>query len=108
MAVRVDDGEELFAIMENVKKRAQMIYDLYLETLEVEPTLEDFQAKKDRFYWIRFDPTNELTPPPLESDLVWIWPLGLGLLVAGWLGLKLRGKNKWPGHKIFKIVLPFF
>jgi deazaflavin-dependent oxidoreductase (nitroreductase family) len=42
-------------------------------------TREAFLARKDQFYLITFDPTDEPTPPPLETDLVWVSAL---LLIA--------------------------
>jgi hypothetical protein len=41
-------------------------------------------AKKDRIYWIRFDPTDQPTPAPLENDLVWVLPLALISLILLW------------------------
>lgn len=40
-----------------------------------EMTLEHFLAEKERFTFVAFEPTNEITPPPLQADLVWVWAL---------------------------------
>ena len=89
-AVRVSDGETLLRLLDHVRRREEPLYNLYLEALEVEPTDEDILAKKERFYWLTFEVTEEETPPPLPADLVWVWPLaaaGLILLVLlSWIG----------------------
>ena len=93
IAVRVTHEKEILEIMEAIKNRSQSMYDMYLDYLEIRPVPEDILAKKDRIYWIRFDPTDAETPPPLEADLVWIWPAGALILTAivllGWL------KRRW-------------
>jgi membrane protease YdiL (CAAX protease family) len=35
--------------------------------------LEQFLAQKERLTFVTFDPTNQPTPDPLQSDLAWIW-----------------------------------
>jgi deazaflavin-dependent oxidoreductase (nitroreductase family) len=86
-AVRVTDDDEILALFDAIGNRAQPMLDLYLEFLDIEPDPADIVAKKDRVYWLRFDPTEESTPPPLDADLVWIWPVALfaavGILIAG-------------------------
>jgi hypothetical protein len=84
-AVRVTDNQELLALFDLDQPLNRAMLEGYLETLGIEPTPEDIVAKKDRIYWIRFDPTDEPTPPPLEADLVWLWPVALGILLVFWL-----------------------
>ena len=76
IAVRVTEDDEILALMDvMIKKDGTAMRDLYLNALEIEPTPEDILAKKDRIYWLRFDPTDEPTPPPQEADLMWVWPI---------------------------------
>jgi len=84
-AVRVTDDQELLALFDLDQPLNRAMLEGYLATLGIEPTPEDILAKKDRIYWIRFDPTDEPTPPPLEADLVWLWPVALGTVLIGWL-----------------------
>jgi hypothetical protein len=51
---------------------------------------ETFLGEKERFIVLTFDPTDEPTPPPLEADLRWVWPVVGGLLALRRL---LRGKR---------------
>lgn len=48
--------------MRNMMKRAQ-----------VEMTLEQFLAEKERFTFVTFEPTTQVTPSPLQADLAWLW-----------------------------------
>jgi deazaflavin-dependent oxidoreductase (nitroreductase family) len=89
-AERVVEDDEILTILEEVRRRSEAMYKLHLASLEIEPTTEDILAKKDRFYWLRFDPTDEPTPPPLPADLVWLWPVGVGAVVLAWLVAKRK------------------
>ena len=42
-------------------------------------------------YILRFDPTDEPTPPPLPADLVWLWPAALFALFTAWLLTRKKG-----------------
>jgi deazaflavin-dependent oxidoreductase (nitroreductase family) len=84
-AIRVTENDEILALFDAVGQRARPMLDMYLRTFEMEPDPEDIIAKKDRVYWLRFDPTGEDTPPALEADLVWVWPVAAVGFVLGWL-----------------------
>ena len=74
-AIRITDDEEMMDVV-NLFKQADSAYfiDFYLRSFDVEPTQEEILAKKDRLHFLRFEPTDEATPPGLEADLVWMWP----------------------------------
>lgn len=83
IAHRVSDDWELLALIDAVRRRSRLILDLYLESLDIQNDNEDILAKKELIYWIRFDETEQETPPPMEADLVWLWPImvfGIGVL----------------------------
>ncbi|MCD6288999.1 MAG: nitroreductase family deazaflavin-dependent oxidoreductase [Anaerolineae bacterium] len=82
IATRVTDDQELLAVYEALHRSDPFILDSYLRSLDIRPDPDDIVAKKDRIYWLRFDPTDEPTPPPQEVDLAWLWPLAL-LVVIG-------------------------
>lgn len=84
IASRVTDDEELAMFLKHGMDFAPGMLTWYLESLGIEPTVEDVIANKDKIYWLRFDPTEELTPPGLEVDLAWLWPLGLVLILIAW------------------------
>jgi len=88
-AIRVTDDDELIDVV-NVFSSADTATAInwYLRSYVVEPTPEDIIAKKDRLYILRLDPTNEPTPPGLDVDLAWLWPVAL----LGLLGITLVRK----------------
>jgi deazaflavin-dependent oxidoreductase (nitroreductase family) len=62
--------------------------------LGVQLTRAEVIAHKDDFILITFDPAHEdetasgKYPPPLQTDLWWIWPLGEAAALLGWLGAR--------------------
>jgi deazaflavin-dependent oxidoreductase (nitroreductase family) len=91
IARRVTDGEELLSLMDLEDPMNRVMLKSFLATLEIEPTAEDILAKKDRIYYLRFDPSDEPTPPPLQVDLVWLWPAALFALFTAWLLARKKG-----------------
>jgi deazaflavin-dependent oxidoreductase (nitroreductase family) len=85
VASRVTDDDELLSLMDLEDPINRVMLRSFLATLEIELTEEDILAKKDRIYYLRFDPTDEPTPPPLPADLVWLWPAALFALFMAWL-----------------------
>jgi deazaflavin-dependent oxidoreductase (nitroreductase family) len=84
-AVRVTDDDELLALLDLSHPINRLMTEKFLASLEIDPRPEDILAKKERIYYLRFDPTTEPTPPPLPADLVWLWPVGLAVLIIVWL-----------------------
>jgi len=86
IATRVTDDDELVAVYELFRRRDPVVLNRYLDSLDIRPDPAEVVAKKDRIYWLRFDPTDEPTPPPLEADLKWVWLVVLAGLVGFGLG----------------------
>jgi len=82
-AVRVEDDRELLAVYYRFKRRDPPLTKWFLNSIDIQDDPIDLLTKKDRVYWLRFDPIREETPSPLSSDLVWIWPL-LGISLLGY------------------------
>ena len=57
IAVRVTDDQELIDVYDFGKRRNPVMLDWYLQSLGIEDDPADILAKKDRIYWMRFDPT---------------------------------------------------
>ncbi len=72
-----DEFNEAFEVYEN-----NPIMKQWAAALGFTFTREEFLARKDQFYLITFDPTDEPTPPPLEADLRWLSALLLALVLA--------------------------
>ncbi len=65
----------------------------WVKTLGVQLTLEQFLAHRDQLFLVTFDPTDDLTPPPLPIDLKWVWLPVVGLVAVtvvllSWLGAR--------------------
>mgnify|MGYP001167233031 CR=1 FL=1 len=77
-ARRISDPVELRRAVEAIRARNAMMMDGYLRSLGIDPDdPADLTAKADRLTLIAFDPTDQPTPPPLEVDLAWMWPVAL-------------------------------
>jgi deazaflavin-dependent oxidoreductase (nitroreductase family) len=88
-AVRVTDDDELIDVINVFKSTdSEAFINWYLSSYGIASTYEDIIAKKDRLHFLRLDPTDELTPPGLEVDLAWLWPVAL----LGLLGMSLVRK----------------
>jgi hypothetical protein len=71
----------------------------------VQLTREEVIAHKDDFILITFDPANENEtapkgyPPPLKTDLWWIWPVGEVATLLGWLVARAaRRHSQWAAE----------
>ncbi|MBN1922310.1 MAG: nitroreductase family deazaflavin-dependent oxidoreductase [Anaerolineae bacterium] len=86
-AVLITGAEEIRALYPVAMRRNPVMMRAYLRSLAIDPDdVEDVVAKRERIAWFRFEPTAELTPPPLMTDLLWLWPFVLGvILTAAWL-----------------------
>jgi deazaflavin-dependent oxidoreductase (nitroreductase family) len=95
VATRVTDDHELLAVYNLFMRRDPPLTRWYLDSLDIQPNQADVLAKKERINWFRFDPTNEDTPPALETDLGWVLPMmGIALLLSGVLFHRLRKSRK--------------
>jgi deazaflavin-dependent oxidoreductase (nitroreductase family) len=54
----------------------------WVQVLGFHLNLDEFIARKDRFFLITFDPIDEPTPPPLKADLKWIWLVIVLIIMA--------------------------
>jgi deazaflavin-dependent oxidoreductase (nitroreductase family) len=81
-AVRVTDDGEMVAVYELFKRRDPPLLYWYLQSLGIESNSKDVVANKERIYFLRFDPVDDVTPPGLEVDLAWLWPLALLALLG--------------------------
>lgn len=84
IAARVTADKEILSVYALFRRRDPPLLKWYLHSLDIEDNQEDVLNNKDRIYWIRFDPTDEPTPPHLEVDLLWVWPIFFISLFALW------------------------
>lgn len=88
-AVRIIDDQEILAVYELFLRRDPPIMKLYLKSLDIRNEPTDVLANKSRIYWFRFDPTDQPTPPPLRTDLVWVWPIFAATSATLWQLIRL-------------------
>ncbi|MCD4671954.1 MAG: nitroreductase family deazaflavin-dependent oxidoreductase [Anaerolineaceae bacterium] len=93
IASRVTDDEELTFFFQHGMDYVPGMLTWYLESLGIVPSVEEVLANKEKIYWLRFDPTEELTPPGLEVDLAWLWPLALILVLLAWCSERRQNKK---------------
>ena len=93
-ATRVTSDQELLAVYNLFRRRDPPLLRLYLVSLGIQDNPADVLANKERIYWLRFDPIDEPTPPPLEADLVWVLPvIFAGFMALWWLSRHLKGPS---------------
>lgn len=92
-ARRVTDDAELAAVYDNVYSQASPEIQQFWEALGFEMNRESFLGNKDQLHLLVFEPTSQPTPPPLEADLQWVWPLVAVVVVAGLVGMIMRRRT---------------
>jgi deazaflavin-dependent oxidoreductase (nitroreductase family) len=90
LAERVTDDDELIAVYELFKRRDPPLLQWYLDSLGIKPEAADVLANKERIIFLRFDPISDVTPPGLEVDLAWLWPLILLAVLGSRRARRLR------------------
>jgi deazaflavin-dependent oxidoreductase (nitroreductase family) len=86
IARRIVDVEEYAAVMQIILRTGgDSHFRPWLKSLDIAYDLNDLIAKRDRVYLVALDPTDQVGPPPMASDLVWVWAVILAVLVVIWL-----------------------
>ncbi len=88
-AKRVEDLDEIKCVAQSLfDSGGDSHFGSWLESLQIEPSLEDLLDKRDRVFFVGFDPVDQEGPPPLIADLIWIWAvlisLTLGMIFFLW------------------------
>jgi deazaflavin-dependent oxidoreductase (nitroreductase family) len=81
IARRVTDDDELARLYEVIRGKSP-VWRQYLDSWDVQDTVQDFVAKKNRLCVLRLDPLDELPLPGIRTDLVWIWPAAVMVAIA--------------------------
>jgi deazaflavin-dependent oxidoreductase (nitroreductase family) len=90
---RVTDLEEYKKVMMQLLEEGGDAYmEPWLESLDIAPDLDDMITKRDRVYLVGFRPTDEPGPEPMETDLIWLWPVLAVTFALGWLFGWLLGR----------------
>jgi deazaflavin-dependent oxidoreductase (nitroreductase family) len=94
VARRVTSDEELSALFDYAESHPTL--RMIWEALSIDFSRQSFLADRERYHIITFEPTTEITPPPLPVDLWWVVPLGLAATIIStfWFVKKMPWKNE--------------
>lgn len=91
VARRLTSDQELSALFDYAESHPTL--RRIWEAMSIDFSRESFLADKERYHIMTFEPTTEPTPPPLQTDLWWVLPLGLtAVVLIAFLILKVM---KW-------------
>ncbi|MEW6403128.1 MAG: nitroreductase family deazaflavin-dependent oxidoreductase [Chloroflexota bacterium] len=86
VARRVVDAEEYADVMRiMLRTGGDSHFRPWLKSLDIAYDLNDLVAKRERVYLVALDPTDQVEPPPMASDLIWVWAVILAGPMAVWL-----------------------
>jgi deazaflavin-dependent oxidoreductase (nitroreductase family) len=86
LARRVTEVEEYAAVARILfQTGGDSHFRPWLQSLAIDYDPNDLIAKRDRVYMVALDPTDEPGPPPMPSDLTWVWGVIASSFAAGWL-----------------------
>ena len=87
VATQVTDDQELLGVFDVARRRypTNRIMEEYFHALGIRDEPADILARKERIHLLRFDPVPEITLPPLDVDLAWIWPATLSAILLACL-----------------------
>ena len=69
-------------------------FEPWLESLDIQESIDDLVAKRERVYLVALDPCDGSGPIPLEADLKWVWGALILLLGVGSLIALMKRKNE--------------
>ena len=71
----ITNDEELRRLYSHLREMGpRWMWKRSLDSWDIRDEVEDFVAKKDRIPFLRLDPVDECSLPPLRANLVWVWP----------------------------------
>jgi deazaflavin-dependent oxidoreductase (nitroreductase family) len=82
-ARKVEDLEESKGVAQNLfDSGGDSHFGSWLDALEIEQNLNDLINKRQRVYFVGFDPADIIGPDPLTADLIWIWAVFISFLLG--------------------------
>ncbi len=83
VARRVVDVEEYATVVQiMLQTGGDSHFKPWLNSLDIGYDLNELVAKRDRVHLMALDPTDQVGPPPMASDLIWVWPVILAGVVV--------------------------
>jgi hypothetical protein len=87
-ARRVTAPEEIKQIVEEMfKTGGDSHFEPWLASYGIKLDPQDMLEKQERLYLITFEPSIQLGPPGVRTDLIWVWGalVAVLILIAAWL-----------------------
>ena len=82
-ARRVKDLNEIRGVAQSLfDSGGDSHFSSWLKALGIEPNQEDLLDKRDRVFFVGFDPVDQEGPSPLIADLIWIWAVLISLMLG--------------------------
>lgn len=95
LARQVTDLEEFAAVAHLLfQTGGDSHFRPWLASLGIAYEVDDLIAKHERTYLVALDPTDEPGPPPLPTDLTWVWGVLLVSFASGWLLGRYAGRTR--------------
>jgi deazaflavin-dependent oxidoreductase (nitroreductase family) len=84
-ATRVTERDEAAMLYERTPGGTGTSLRWMLRAQGLGETADEFADNIARFCFVRFDPVDEPGPPPMQADLVWVWPVAGVMGALAWL-----------------------
>ncbi len=81
---RVSEPGELTEVFATLLNNRPAFAARIFEEVGVQAFPEDLAANAERLHLLTFEPTDALTPPPLDVDMPWMLPVVLLGMLIGW------------------------
>jgi len=82
-AKRVEDLDEIRGVAQSLfDSGGDSHFHQWLADLDIEQNLDDLLEKRNRVFFVAFEPVIKDGPPPLLADLIWIWAVFISFLLG--------------------------
>lgn len=82
-ARRVEDVNEIRAVAQSlIDSGGDSHFSSWLQSMEIEPNLEDLLNNRERVFFVGFDPVDQEGPSPLIANLIWIWAVLISMILG--------------------------
>ena len=83
LARRIENLEELRGVSQALfNSGGDSHFHQWLTDLGIEQNLDDLLEKRNRVFFVGFDPVIKEGPPPLLADLIWVWAVFISFLLG--------------------------
>lgn len=95
-AVLIENETEAADVYHMLKDFDADLLRRYLESTGIANTSASVVASRRRWHVFRLDPMSDVTLPPQRADLIWVWPVAVGLVGLATLLLRRMRRSSGP------------